>query len=77
MKGLPGYDPDSLISIPADLPELNTLLMELSQPTYSLNSSGKVLVDKAPDGARSPNIADSVMIAFNPGSHTIETWMRL
>ena len=41
-------------------------MIELSQPTYSQNSNGKILVDKKPDGARSPNKADSVMIAFAP-----------
>jgi hypothetical protein len=30
----------------------------------ALNTVGKVLVDKAPDGMRSPNLADAVMIAF-------------
>ena len=55
---------DELISIPSDLPTLNRLTMELSQPTYSLNGSGKILVDKQPEGTKSPNLADSVMIAF-------------
>lgn len=39
--------------------------MELSQPTYSINSAGKILIDKAPDGAKSPNLADAVMIRFS------------
>lgn len=60
------YDPDDLISINPDMPELGKLTMELSQPTYSLNTIGKVVVDKAPDGTRSPNHADAVMIAYAP-----------
>ena len=60
------YDPDSLISIPPDLPEVNELTQELSQPTYSLNAAGKIVVDKAPAGFKSPNLADAVAIAFSP-----------
>lgn len=60
------YDPDDLISLSAGMSQLSALTMELSQPTYSLNGTGKVVVDKAPDGTRSPNRADAVMIAFAP-----------
>jgi hypothetical protein len=70
-------DPDSLISIPGDLAELGQLRVELSQPTYSLNTAGKVVIDKAPDGTRSPNLADAVMIAFNPAGGVLDTWARL
>jgi hypothetical protein len=58
--------PDDIIAINPKLPELNALTMELSQPTYSINSVGKIVIDKAPDGARSPNLADATMIAFEP-----------
>lgn len=57
-------DPDDVISISSRLQELNALTVELSQPTYSQNNVGKILIDKAPNGARSPNLADAVMIAF-------------
>jgi hypothetical protein len=60
------FDPDSIISINPALEELNNLVSELSQPTYSLNAAGKILVDKAPDGAPSPNLADGVMISYSP-----------
>lgn len=60
------YDPDELISLDPAMPELNKLIMELSQPTFSLNITGKVVIDKAPDGTRSPNHGDAVMIAFAP-----------
>jgi hypothetical protein len=30
-----------------------------------------------PDGMRSPNLADAVMIAFQPSSRAIETWIKL
>lgn len=65
VEGLP-YNPDDIISLPKDLPSLDKLQTELSQPTYSINNAGKILVDKAPDGMRSPNYGDAVMIAFAP-----------
>ncbi len=70
-------DPDSIISLSSGLPELAKLLGELSQPTYTLNTAGKVLVDKAPEGTKSPNLADSVMIAFAPASGVADLWARL
>ena len=60
------YDPDDIISIPSDLPERVDLVSELSQPTYSINNAGKIVIDKAPDGAKSPNRADAVVIVFAP-----------
>lgn len=57
--------PDEIISIPMSLPKRHQLVSELTQPTYSLNAVGKVVVDKVPDGARSPNLADAVMIQFS------------
>lgn len=66
--GLP-YNKDSIIALDsyglgAWLPKLIT---ELSQPTYDVHSvSGKLFVDKAPAGTRSPNLADAVMICYAP-----------
>lgn len=76
VEGLP-YEAEQLISIDPQLEELLPLTMELSQPTYSINSVGKVLVDKMPDGARSPNLADAVMIAYEPSTRSMETWLKL
>jgi hypothetical protein len=59
------YDPDEIISIPSDLPDLIGLISELTQPTYKFNGVDKMLVDKAPDGTRSPNKADSVMMVYS------------
>ena len=58
------YDPDSLISIASGFPERARLVSELSQPVYKQNLAGKMLIDKLPDGALSPNLADSLVIAF-------------
>ena len=71
------YDRDEIISISGHLAELLQLTMELSQPSYSLNATGKVLVNKTPPGCRSPNLADAVMIAFNPSNRNLDIWLKL
>lgn len=71
------YNPDDIISIPSGLDHRARLVTELSQPTYGLSKSGKILINKAPDGTKSPNLADSVMIAFNPGGSVLDTWAAL
>jgi hypothetical protein len=60
------YNEDDIISISSTSFEYMKLVTELSQPTYSLNNAGKIIIDKSPDGTKSPNYADSVMIAFAP-----------
>jgi len=60
------YDPDELISISSSCGnDLLKLVAELSQPTWSTNGVGKVLIDKAPEGVKSPNLADAVMMQFS------------
>ena len=60
------YNPAELISIDSSIPKLHELSMELTQATYDHNGKGKTIVDKKPDGASSPNLADSVVMCFNP-----------
>lgn len=57
------YDPDDLIVLREGMGDLYT---QLSQPTYSVNTAGKIVIDKAPDGAASPNKYDGVMMYFAP-----------
>ena len=57
-------NPDEIISIDPKLPLCMKLVAELSQPTYSVNGVGKIVIDKKPDGMKSPNLADAVMIKF-------------
>jgi phage terminase large subunit len=45
---------------------LRTLEKELSQPTMSRNSRLKLIIDKQPEGTRSPNLADAVVMAYWP-----------
>jgi phage terminase large subunit len=70
-------DVDVIISIDPNLDELMPLQMELSQITYSINQTGKIVIDKQPDGTLSPNRADACMIAFNPQSRSLEIWAKL
>jgi phage terminase large subunit len=78
VQGMP-HRPDELISIDPALKDLTALCMELSQPTFSVNGVGKLVIDKQPDGARSPNLADAVCIAYNPGSQSqsLRVWLKL
>lgn len=65
------YDPDDLISLPSNLPRLQQLKKELSQPTASRSTGAlKLVVDKTPDGTRSPNLADAVVMAYWPVRNT-------
>jgi phage terminase large subunit len=70
-------DIDAIISLDPKLDELEPLRSELSQITYSINQTGKILIDKQPPGTLSPNRADSTMIAFNPQQRSLEVWARL
>ena len=67
LEGKP-YDPDYIISIndAPDWKERSRLLVELSQPVWKWDATGKMLIDKAPDGTLSPNLADGVMMVFAP-----------
>lgn len=60
------YPSEQLISLPADLPRLQEIIAELSGATQKYNLKGKIIVDKKPDGGRSPNLADSIVIVFTP-----------
>lgn len=71
------FNPDEIISIPENLPLRTKLVSELSQPTYTVNGVGKIVVDKKPDGTKSPNLADSVMIAYAPMDNSMDIWRRL
>ena len=64
-RGL-SYDADMLISIPRGLNNLSQIEMELTQPQHKTSATGKTMVDKQPDGSRSPNLADSIVMAYYP-----------
>ena len=64
-QGLP-HDPEMLVSIDPDIPHMDQLLDELGQPHQTTSGTGKTMVDKQPDDSQSPNLADSVVIAYWP-----------
>ncbi len=68
---------DELISLDSKLPLLRKLEKELSQPTAGRTSRMKLMINKMPDGARSPNLADCVMMAYWPAgsSYTLD-WIK-
>jgi hypothetical protein len=66
------YDAEMLISIPEDMPGLAQLEEEMTQPQHKTSGTGKTMVDKQPDDARSPNMADAVVMAFWPVSSTYD-----
>ena len=73
------YHPDDLISLNGAMPELGALLPQLSQATFTQAKSGKMMIDKTPDGGRSPNHADAVVIRYAPArkrgsSYRWEAW---
>lgn len=59
-------DIDDIISISSKIPKLYELVSELSQPVKKDSGTGKLMVDKTPDGMKSPNLSDAVMMAFAP-----------
>lgn len=60
------YDPSELISLDSTIPHLHRICMELSQAQYKYAPDSRVLVDKKPEGAMSPNLADAIVICYFP-----------
>lgn len=67
------YAIDDMIVLRSTMPNLGKLVREFSQPTYDKTAAGKILIDKAPDGSRSPNLYDSVKILFAPRKRSFLT----
>lgn len=76
----PGFtwEPEHLISISSDLPLLRQVEKELSQATAGKSASMKLLVNKTPDGTRSPNLADAIVMAFwpVPPAFDLNQWIK-
>ena len=58
------FNADELISIPSYLSNLHKIKSEISQPRYEKNGNGKIVIKKTPEGFKSPNIADSLMMCY-------------
>lgn len=64
------YPEHELISLDSEAigPKLDQLVRELSQAIQKKNSKLQLVVDKKPEGARSPNMADSTVQNYFPAS---------
>lgn len=57
---------EDLLSIPTTLEPIEEFKQELSQPTYSRDGAGRIVIDKKPKGTKSPNLFDATVQAFFP-----------
>jgi phage terminase large subunit len=60
------WNPADLISLDSKLPLLRQIEKELSQPTARKDGRMRLIVDKTPEGTRSPNVADAIVMAYWP-----------
>jgi len=60
------YPVDELISLDSKMKLLHQIKKELAQPTTKANGSLKQIVDKQPDGSKSPNVADAGIMMYFP-----------
>jgi len=72
-KGKP-HDPEMLISLPRNLKNIDQIEEELTQPHHGTSGTGKTMVDKQPNGSRSPNLADAINMAFYPCAGANNSW---
>ena len=74
-KPVPIYNADELVSLDSNMPMLHQLMKELAQPVRAQNSGLKTIVDKQPNGMKSPNLADAVVMSFFPVPDNFATVM--
>lgn len=60
------YPAEELISLDSSMPLLQQLKKELIQPTKGESSSLQMIVNKKPNGTKSPNLADAVVQCMFP-----------
>lgn len=60
------YPADDLISLDSTMVLLQTLMKELAQAVRASNTQLKTIVDKTPDGMKSPNLADAGVMMYFP-----------
>jgi hypothetical protein len=65
-------DPDEIICIDSKLPFAQQLEAELSQPTYDNNGAGKIAINKKPNGSKSPNLFDALVICASPKPKAVD-----
>ena len=57
---------EELISLDSAMPLLEKLMKELAQPTRGENGQLKTIINKQPEGTKSPNLADGGIMMFFP-----------
>lgn len=55
---------DRCLFLDSSMPNIDLVLRQLAQPVFGENVSGKLVLDKAPNDAQSPDIFDAVCLAF-------------
>lgn len=60
------WDESELISLDSTMPLLHKARKELSQAVMTKSKRLKLLIDKQPEGTKSPNIADAIIMCFWP-----------
>ena len=74
------FNPDDIISLNSEMigkDNLSRLKIQLTQPRYSQTTLGKILIDKTPDGTKSPNDADTIMMLYAPVKAKVYSIMDL
>lgn len=60
------YPQHEMISLDSTNPRLHELMLQLSQATHTPSKKGKTMIEKKPDGASSPNLADQCVMCYCP-----------
>lgn len=60
------YRIDEMVSFDSKIPMIHQIIIELSQAVKKASANGKTFVDKKPEGAFSPNLADSIVGCYCP-----------
>lgn len=63
-------DPDTCLFIDSSIPRLESYLAQLSQPEWKEDTSGRVVIDKTPEDAPSPDLYDATALAFAADSRS-------
>jgi hypothetical protein len=64
------YPPEELISLDSKIPLLHQVIDELAQATTGQGQDLRMIINKTPDGMKSPNLADSIVMSFFPAEDT-------
>ena len=73
------FDPNNIISVSSELPNMGRLFDELSAPYRDMDATGKAKVESKKDmikrGIKSPNMADAFIMAYAPQERRAHNWI--